>query len=97
MYLGVLMMWLYIALTALSVTVTHLTLSPFWLGIGGVFLVERLVTVRAAGARGIAVAATVLLEFGYDLLQQGVYLRSAWTSLRGREARWHHVGEEVTT
>jgi poly-beta-1,6-N-acetyl-D-glucosamine synthase len=98
MYFGVAMLWLYLALTALALTNTAgLTLSPFWLSIGGLFLLERIVTVRGAGWRGVAVAAVLVLEFWYDLVQQAVYLTAAWNALRGREARWHHVGEEVST
>ena len=98
MYFGVAVMWLYLVLTALVLTDSAgLTLSPFWLSIGGLFLLERLVSVRGAGWAGLAVAAVIVAEFGYDLVQQAVYLTSAWNSLRGREARWHHIGEEVTT
>jgi cellulose synthase/poly-beta-1,6-N-acetylglucosamine synthase-like glycosyltransferase len=97
MYAGALMMVLYLGLTALAVSAGAVTLTPFWLAIGGIFVLERLVTVRAAGPRGIAVALTVVLEFGYDLFQMAVYVVAAWNHLLGREARWHHVGEEVTT
>ena len=77
--------------------ISGLKLSPFWLAIGGLFLVERVITVRAAGLRGLAVAGTFVLEMLYDVFQQAVYLIAAWNCLRGREARWHHIGEEVTT
>jgi poly-beta-1,6-N-acetyl-D-glucosamine synthase len=98
MYFGVAIMWLYIALTAVALTdISGLKLSPFWLAIGGLFLVERVITVRAAGLRGLAVAGTFVLEMLYDVFQQAVYLIAAWNCLRGREARWHHIGEEVTT
>jgi poly-beta-1,6-N-acetyl-D-glucosamine synthase len=98
MYFGVAMMWLYLALTVVAVSdTTGLKLSPFWLGIGALFLLERVVTVRAAGPRGLVVAGSLVLEFVYDVFQQAVYLTAAWNLLRGREARWHHAGEEVTT
>ena len=98
MHVGVFVLWLYLALTALALTDFHgLALSPFWLGIGALFYVERIVTVRAAGARGVAVAAAFVLEFAYDLVQQAVYVKAGFDCLRGTEARWHHAGEEVTT
>jgi predicted signal transduction protein with EAL and GGDEF domain len=98
MYFGVAMMWLYLVLTVVAVSdTTGLKLSPFWLGIGALFLLERVVTVRAAGPRGLVVACSLVLEFVYDVFQQAVYLTAAWNLLRGREARWHHAGEEVTT
>jgi poly-beta-1,6-N-acetyl-D-glucosamine synthase len=97
MYAGAVMMLLYLALTAVAVTSGAVTLAPFWLAVGALFFLERIVTVREAGPRGIAVALTVLLEFGYDLFQMAVYMGAAWNHLLGRETRWHHVGEEVTT
>lgn len=97
MYAGALMMVLYLALTAIAVATGAVTLAPFWVAVGGVFVLERIVTVREAGPRGIAVALTVLLEFGYDLFQMAVYMGAAWNHLLGRAAQWHHLGEEVTT
>jgi cellulose synthase/poly-beta-1,6-N-acetylglucosamine synthase-like glycosyltransferase len=97
MYAGAVMMLLYLGLTVVALASGAVALSPFWLAVGGVFVLERIVTVRAAGPRGVAVAITVVLELGYDLFQMAVYVAAAWNHLLGREARWHHVGEEVTT
>jgi len=36
-------------------------------------------------------AAPLLLEFGYDLVQQAVFLTAAGAVVGGREARWHHL------
>ncbi len=71
--------------------------SPFWIAIGCIFLLERLVTVWAAGWRGRALAAPVVIELGYALfLQSDVRdvaacrsppaARRAGTTCRGR--RW---------
>ncbi len=55
------------------------------------FVVERIWTVRRRGARGMVLAAPIVLEFGYDLVQQAVFLAAAGAMLQGRDARWHHL------
>ncbi len=72
-------------------------LSPFWLGVGVLFLTERLVTVWSAGRNARLITAVLVIEAGYDLFLQAVYLRALWDLIRRRQSSWHHAGEEVTT
>jgi cellulose synthase/poly-beta-1,6-N-acetylglucosamine synthase-like glycosyltransferase len=98
MHLGVVMLWLYVGLTVTALSLqSGLKLSPFWLGIGLLFLTERIVTVWSAGRKARWIAAVLVIEAGYDLFLQAVYLRALWDILLRRQSRWHHVGEEVTT
>jgi biofilm PGA synthesis N-glycosyltransferase PgaC len=90
--LGVVAFQLYLALTALLLLTAHsLTLSPFWTGVGGIFLLERLVTVWRGGWRARLVALPLLIEMAYDLFIQAVFVRSLLDVVTGREATWHHV------
>ena len=62
-----------------------------WLAVTAVLVVERIWTVRRRGLRGMLLAAPVVVEFAYDLVQQAVFLAAAAAVLRGRDATWHHL------
>ncbi len=75
-------------------TITALALAewvwfPFWLGIGLVFMVERVWTVRRGGWRAIALAALVLPELCYATYLGLVYLKGVWDITFDRAATWH--------
>jgi hypothetical protein len=63
----------------------------FWLCIGAIFVVERLVTVWGAGARGRLLALPLVVELAYDVLLQAVYVASLWSIATGRKAGWNSV------
>ena len=63
----------------------------FWLAVTSLFVIERIWTVRARGRRGMVLAAPIVVEFGYDLFQQAVFLRAAADALARRAAHWHHA------
>jgi cellulose synthase/poly-beta-1,6-N-acetylglucosamine synthase-like glycosyltransferase len=92
MYAGIGAVGLFLLATALFAALGELgpPRGP-WLALTAVFLVERVWTVRRRGARGMLLAAPLLLEFGYDLVQQAVFLTAAGAVVGGREARWHHL------
>jgi cellulose synthase/poly-beta-1,6-N-acetylglucosamine synthase-like glycosyltransferase len=90
--LGVLAFQAYLWLTvAFLVAGRGVHPSPFWAAVGGVFLLERLVTVWRGGRRARLVALPLLVELVYDLVIQAVFVRSLVELLRRREATWHHV------
>ena len=60
-----------------------------------IFVVERLVTVWAAGWRGRALAAPLLIEIGYDLVLQAVYIKSLIDIATGRQSGWNYVPREA--
>jgi cellulose synthase/poly-beta-1,6-N-acetylglucosamine synthase-like glycosyltransferase len=92
MAFGTAILWTYLVLSGLVLATGHWSWRPFWLGIGALFFVERLVTVKRRGWRAVALAASIFPEFVYDLFLQAVMVRAAWDALTGREATWHHVG-----
>ncbi|WP_300017334.1 glycosyltransferase family 2 protein [Pseudonocardia sp.] len=91
MYAGIVAVGLFLLATTLFAVIGQL--GPprgFWLAVTVLFVVERVVTVRRRGWRAMALAAPVVVEFGYDLFQQAVYLCAAAELLARRAPRWHH-------
>ncbi len=67
----------------------------FWVGIGSIFVIERLVTVWAVGWRGRAIAFPLVIEIAYDLVLQAVYVRSLFDIATGRAAGWNYVPRDT--
>ncbi len=89
---GVLALWSYLALMLISLLAAdEIKWSGFWLTIGLVFLVERLVTVWAVGWRGRALAAPLFVELGYACFLQACFLTSMVQMATGRKAGWNYV------
>ena len=61
---------------------------PFWLGLGAVFLTERIVTAWRAGWRGRLLAIPLLPELMFDLFLDVVYIKGVLDISFGRTARW---------
>jgi cellulose synthase/poly-beta-1,6-N-acetylglucosamine synthase-like glycosyltransferase len=64
---------------------------PFWLGIGLVFTVERVVTVWRGGLRARLLAATLFPELGFALYLNVIYVKGIVDITMGRRAAWQHV------
>ena len=86
--------FLLILLTALSVD--QWIWFPFWLGIGSVFMVERVVTVWKGGWRARVLAATLIPELLFDFVLNMVYVKGIIDLTLGRQARWTHGVASVT-
>jgi cellulose synthase/poly-beta-1,6-N-acetylglucosamine synthase-like glycosyltransferase len=92
MYLGIVAVGLFVLSTAMFAAAGRLGAPEGpWLAVCAVFVVERVWTVRRRGWRGVALAAAMLPEFGYDLFQQAVFLRAAADLALRRAAAWHHL------
>jgi cellulose synthase/poly-beta-1,6-N-acetylglucosamine synthase-like glycosyltransferase len=88
-FFGVIVTAAYLISLVLSLSVDRtLHLQPVWLAVTGLFVAERVVTVRARGPRHMALAATLTVEMGFDLFLQGVHAKALWDTLTGRERRW---------
>jgi cellulose synthase/poly-beta-1,6-N-acetylglucosamine synthase-like glycosyltransferase len=61
---------------------------PLWLAVTGIFLAERVVTVRARGPLQMVLAATLVVEMSFDVFLQAVHARAIWDALTNRERRW---------
>jgi poly-beta-1,6-N-acetyl-D-glucosamine synthase len=94
MYLGIAAVALFLVATTVFGVLGWLALPHgLWWALPALFVTERVWTVRRAGWRAMALAAPLVVEFGYDLFQQAIYLRAAADSLLRRTPTWHHVGE----
>ena len=87
-----------IALSAflLLVLVTFLAIDswvwfPFWLGLGLVFIAERVVSVRAGGPRARLLALTLFPELFFDVFLDLVYVKGIIDITLGKQAQWGHV------
>lgn len=89
--LSTLMLTSLIVLTLLSVATGTFHLVPAWLAVGGIFLVERVVTAWRAGPHGRLLAALVLPELCYDVALQQAFVRAVVLHALRRDIAWHHV------
>lgn len=89
--LTTIMMFLYLGATALVVAAGQFQWSSFWLAVGLIFVVERLVTVWSNGPGGRAWAALVLPEMIYDLILMTAFVTAAANTLFKTTPKWHHL------
>jgi len=85
---------LYLFFVMLSITVLsidHWVWFPFWMTIGAIFIVERLVTVWADGWRARVVAVLIIPELAYHMFLQAVFIKCLLDIALGRSSRWGHV------
>ena len=89
---GVIALWSYLVLMFVTLLAAdEIRWSPFWVTIGLVFLVERLVTVWAVGTRGRLVAAPIFIELAYAVFLQCCFVVSIAQIATGRKAGWNYV------
>jgi len=80
---------LYLIFLVLQLTVLgHLGISPFWTAVGGIFVVEKVVSVWRAGWKARLIAALMVPELCFDLFQHAVYFRALADLALRREERW---------
>ena len=89
---GVVALAAYLALCAITVlAVGGWIWFPFWLGLGALFMVERVVTAWHGGWRARALAATLFPELFYAAFLCVVFVKGALDISLGRQASWKHV------
>ncbi|WP_206051790.1 glycosyltransferase [Nocardioides ferulae] len=69
---------------------------PFWLGIGGLFVVERLVSVWRGGWPARVLSLSLFPELFYALFLNLVFLKGILDISLNREAAWKHVVVSAT-
>ena len=85
---GVLITFLYLGSLAVSLIGSgSVAVQPFWLAVTGVFVLERVITVRDRGWRHMLAAAT-MYELLYDVFLQFVHARAYLDAALRRERRW---------
>lgn len=69
---------------------------PFWLGLGVLFIAERVVTVWEGGPRARLLALTLFPELFFDVFLDLVYVKGIIDITLGRQARWSPVTRSGT-
>jgi len=89
---GVLALSSYIVLIALMVvSLDSWVWFPFWLGLGVVFSIERVVSVWKGGWRARILSALLFPELFYAMFLNVVYVKGVLDITLGSQARWKHV------
>jgi len=82
----------YLLITVLTLwALDFVPVLIFWLLMGALFMIERIVTVWDGGWRARLLAAPLLIELAYDWFLQAVYVKSIVDILTGRRREWNHV------
>lgn len=69
---------------------------PFWLGIGIIFIIERMVSVWKAGWKGRFLAALLIPELTYDMFLNAIFVKSLIDIAFNRSATWGHIDSAHT-
>jgi len=97
MYLGIAAVALFLVATTIFAILGWLGMpQSFWWLLPALFVTERVWTVRRQGWKAMLLAAPIVIEFAYDIFQQGIYLRAAADILLRRTATWHHAVPATT-
>ena len=81
----------FVLMTLTGVAIDRWVWFPFWLGIGALFIVERIVTVWKGGWRARLLALALLPELYYSAVLNAAFLTGIAHICRGRQANWKHV------
>jgi cellulose synthase/poly-beta-1,6-N-acetylglucosamine synthase-like glycosyltransferase len=93
---GVIALSSYVLLAVLTMlSVDHWVWFPFWIGMGLLFTVERVVTVWRAGWRTRLLAALVVPELVFSMFLNLVFVKGALDISLGREASWKHLAKQL--
>lgn len=89
---GVLALFAYFLLILLMlVSMDTWVWFPFWVGIGVLFAMERVITAWRGGWRARILAALVFPELVYDCFLNLAFLKGVFEIAFGRSATWKHV------
>ncbi|HET7415420.1 MAG TPA: glycosyltransferase family 2 protein [Arthrobacter sp.] len=64
---------------------------PFWMGLGLLFIIERVATVWKGGWRARLLAMTLFPELCFDMFLNFVYVKGIIDISLGKQAAWKHV------
>ncbi|MHA7279721.1 glycosyltransferase family 2 protein [Arthrobacter sp. MDT2-2] len=89
---GVIALGAYLALITLTVVSLEAWIwFPFWLGLGLLFTVERVLTVWKGGWKARLLAVTLFPELIFDMFLNLVYVKGIIDLSFGRQASWKHL------
>jgi cellulose synthase/poly-beta-1,6-N-acetylglucosamine synthase-like glycosyltransferase len=86
---GILVIFAYLGATGWSIAVTgKLEVQPLWAAVTGIFIVERIVTVRSRGPKHMAIAGLLFIEMSFDVFLQITQAKAFWDAAWRRERKW---------
>jgi biofilm PGA synthesis N-glycosyltransferase PgaC len=89
---GVIALGSYLALIVVMALATDAWVwFPFWIGIGLVFTLERVVTVWRGGWKARLLGLSLFPELCYAMFLNVVYVKGVWDLSLARQATWKHV------
>ena len=89
---GVIALSSYLLLIILTVlSLDHWIWFPFWVGIGALFALERVVTVWKGGPQARLLALTLFPELIFDMYLNIIFVKGILDIALGQEADWKHV------
>ena len=93
-----------VAIAAYSLLILAMVLSldqwiwfPFWIAVGLLFVLERVVTVWRGGWRARLLAGTLFPELAYAMFLNAVYVKGILDIALRRQAGWKHVVQTATS
>lgn len=81
--------WLLVLITVLASD--QWVWFPFWIGVGSVFVIDRVVSVWKGGWKARCLAALLVPELLYDMYLDVVYIKGIFDITFARNATWGHV------
>ena len=89
---GVIALFSYFVLFAvMALSLDRWVWFPFWLGLGALFVVERVITAWAGGWRARLLGLTLFPELFYATFLNVVFVKGVFDIVLRREAKWRHV------
>lgn len=89
--ISIISFWLVWGLSINSILANNYTIYPFWLAIGSIFIVERVLTVWRVGWKARITALLMFPELIYAIILQFSFI-AAWIHfIRGKKGVWDHV------
>jgi cellulose synthase/poly-beta-1,6-N-acetylglucosamine synthase-like glycosyltransferase len=82
--------WLLILVTVLATD--QWVWYPFWIGVGSLFVLDRVVSVWSGGWKARLLAVLMIPELLYDMYLDVVYVKGIFDITFARNAEWGHVG-----
>lgn len=88
-FLGIAVTFAFLLSLGWSLTLAGtVNIEPLWIAVTGIFVCERVVTVRARGPLQMALAAPLVFEMAFDVFLQVVHAKAIWDALTNREREW---------
>lgn len=87
--MGVAVTAIFLLSVILSLAILHtLHFHPLWIGVSGVYMVERSVTVRSRGWKMSLLASILVVEMTFDIWLQAVHVKAFCDALRRKQKSW---------